>query len=509
MIFQKHAIECDKSACSTNDPTYYERAQANYEKAIEFFNKSLDLEQDHQCVQLLRHQIAKNTERCSVMRSWIREYRTQQERETIARKASRLPIVFPYDPPGDISDDESLLEEDILPPTPITPVSLPSRTPRATPEPPHAMLEPSREPSKFPLESSETQGQTPEQQHTVPKPSPRSDIDALTAEIVSLLTSNSDRPKAHWDSVAGLSLAKEVLQEATTLPHELPFLFGRDRQRWKSILLYGPPGCGKRVLAEAAAAAYDAPFLAPRVQDLLDLMGTSGAAGVRALFARAKSRGRAVLYISELEEVLGISLGGSNSMKFRQARAQLLDELLALRKDKDDDDGLLFVGATRIPWELDDALLSRVERRVYVGLPDVSARGQILEVGLRDVAHDITLQEIEYLAKDCEGYTPCDLVTLVRDAVMEPVRMIRNAEYFKKVTVEKGGRKITKRMPCDRDATGAIEVRFNGLNPNEIQAPMVKCLHFDLAMTSTKPSVSRDMIAKYLSFTEKKGLDGS
>lgn len=461
------AMADDRSALKTNIPENYEQAETKYQKAIERFSQALPVVTDPKTRELLGIKIKDYGDRCAVLKQWLQDY----------RRSSPSPSI-----PGDPTQTST---ENVQPPY-LRPISYSVGNDNLS------VLAP---------------WQPQPQEPITPKKSLKSDIEKLTAEIDSILISDSGPPKARWDDLAGLSVAKDVLREATTIPDELRTLFGKNRQRWKSILLYGPPGCGKRVLAEAAAAAYNAPLLAPRVQDLLELMDTSGSAGVRTLFATAKKRGRAVLYIAELEEALGISLGGGNSMKFRQARAQLLDELLALRKDTGK--GLLFVGATRIPWELDDALLSRVERRVYVGLPDAAARSQILLEGMRGVAHDITLQEIEDIATECEGYSPSDLRMLVRDAAMEPVRVVKNAGYFKKVSVVEGIKKVTKRTPCDRDATDAVEMRFTQVDQSEIQPPLVKCLDFDLAMTSTKPSVARETIERYVSFTEKKGQDGS
>lgn len=532
IAFGKHAILSDVSACSTNNPLYYERAEANYERAIQLYSEALLVESDPATHDLLRPKIDEYRQRCSIMNQWLEEYRRQQERERRMRDNSTVQTVFPYvetktaelshEPlpaylrppenghsPGNSADllhtspPQRPQQQRVYPsPSPSQahppfPASSPEQIPDATPEslektelPPPALLTPVR--------SARGTGAT--------KPSPKAEIEKLEVDIDSLLLADAP-PKAGWDDVAGLLGAKDVLQEATTLPYELPQLFENGRQRWKSVILYGPPGCGKRMLAEAAAAAYEAELLAPRVQDVLELMSGSGSAGVRALFANAKKRGRAVLYLSELEEMLSVSREGGNSTTFRQARAQLLEELLRLRKQKDE--GLLFVGASRTPWELDDALLSRVERRVYVGLPDAAARAQILEVGLRGVAHDITLQEIEDIASECEGYTPSDLGMLVRDAAMEPVRVVRTAGWFKKVSVMEESKKVAKKMPCERDATDAVEMRFTEIDKSEIQAPPVKCLDFDLAMTSTKPSVSREMIGRYVEFTEKKGQDGS
>lgn len=526
ITFGNHAIECDHSACSTNDPSYYERAEANYEKAIEMYSEALRVGPDPATHDLLRTKITTYGQRCTIMRQWLEQYRRQQERETLVRNNSTVQRVFPYDRSNTAESQESLPPYLRAPSNGISQrISNISPPQQSRQRPLYRSPSPTQSPSRFPdLSPGHIPDSTPEslENTELPPPmltpgrsirgtgatnhSPQPEVEKLAVDIDSLLLSDAP-PRARWDDVAGLSGAKDVLREATTLPNELPQLFGEGQQRWKSVLLYGPPGCGKRVLAEAAAAAYEAELLAPRVQDVLELMGGSGSAGVRALFANAMKRGRAVLYLSELEEVLSVSRGGGSSTMFRQARAQLLDELLALRKQKGD--GLVFIGASRTPWELDDALLSRVERRVYVGLPDAAARSQILEVGLRGVAHDITLQEIEDIALECEGYSPCDLGILLRDAAMEPVRVVRSAGWFKKVSIMVGSKKVPKKTPCERDATDAVEMKFTEIDLSEIQAPPVKCLDFDLAMTSTKPSVSRGMIGKYLEFTEKKGQDGS
>ncbi|CDF36025.1 unnamed protein product [Chondrus crispus] len=525
MTYSKFAVESDENACSTNNPAMYERAEANYQKAIELYREALSLEHDQTFIPLLHARINDYIARCHVMKHWLATYHARQEQERLARKRSLVRRVLPYNPslasrgsiPSDLlpdnpddDPDRSLEELDIGGPQP-NPAYL------SSPEP--ANNSSTNNSSTYNTAAKNSAATTPSANNSAntssanvsADPPPALDLpppaDKLAAQVDALLSSGKRAPSASWDDVAGLSIAKDVLREATTLPHHLPTFFTGRRQRWRSVLLYGPPACGKRVLADAAAAAYDAALFMPPMQEVLELMATAGAAGVRMLFDTVKRKPRAVLYISEFEEALGVTLTGANSIKFRQARAQLLDELMALRKAGDD--GVLFIAASRVPWQLDDALLSRIDRRVYIGLPDAASRAHILEVGLRTVEHDITLQEIENIANECDGYSPSDLAMLVRDAAMEPVRVVTNATHFKKVTVKEGRKKSTKHTPCPRDATGAVQTAFKKLDENDILPPAVKCLDFDLAMTSTKPSVARDMIERYRTFTENKGQDGS
>lgn len=265
------------------------------------------------------------------------------------------------------------------------------------------------------------------------------------------------------------------MQEAVRY-RELKHLLGGERPPWRTILLYGPTGVGKRALAEAAAKEGGLRFVEIWGGDLKD--------GVAEAMEAVKGMGEVLVYVDEAERI-------ANSLREYEAM-----------------EDVLWVFASRVPWKLGEAFLRRVERRVHLGLPGRAARTQLLETLLRNVSHDITFQEMECIARECEGLSGADLEMLVRDAAMEPLRTVREATWFRPVKVRVRMVEKTLQAPCGRNDDGARELKLGQIKAENVHVPAVNCLDFDLAMVSTKPSVSMETAARHIKFTKATGING-
>lgn len=217
-----------------------------------------------------------------------------------------------------------------------------------------------------------------------------------------------DRPEITFDSVAGLDGVKEEIRLRMVYPFTHPEAAERHGVRpGGGVLLYGPPGTGKTLLARAVAGEVDASFFSVRPSDVLSKWVGEAEKNVALLFREARSRDRAVIFLDEIEALAPIR-GGDSSAVMSRVVPQFLSELEGVHGRGDN--ALLFIGATNAPWNLDPAILrpGRFDVKVYVGLPDVEAREEILALQFagRPLACDV---DIPRVAELLEGYSGADL----------------------------------------------------------------------------------------------------
>jgi len=234
-----------------------------------------------------------------------------------------------------------------------------------------------------------------------------------------------NKPKITFNEVAGLEEVKEDLQE------EIEFL--RNPRKFSSIgakipkgvLLVGPPGCGKTLLARAVAGEAGVPFFSVSGSEFVEMFVGVGAARVRDLFAEAKKYSPCIIFIDEIDAVgrqRGAGLGGGHD-----EREQTLNQLLVEMDGFDPNIGIIVIAATNRPDILDQALLrpGRFDRRIVVNFPDVKEREAILKIHTRNkpLGSDINLST---LAKRTAGFTGADLENLVNEAALLAARRNKN-----------------------------------------------------------------------------------
>ena len=225
------------------------------------------------------------------------------------------------------------------------------------------------------------------------------------------------RSRMSWDDIAGLDETKRTLKEALVLPFART-AGDRNVAGWRNILLYGAPGTGKTMLAAAASRDLGATFFDVRTSDILSKYIGDSPKLVSTLFRCARERAPSVIFMDEVE-----SLAGSRD-SMRHLNTGLVQTLLGELDGfdrKSDDSYILFMAATNVPWKLDNAILSRFERRIHIPLPDRETREGILELHLvRDgLVFDGDLDSIVDMT---EGYSGRDLGNLCREVVMSMIR---------------------------------------------------------------------------------------
>lgn len=277
----------------------------------------------------------------------------------------------------------------------------------------------------------------------------------------------TEKPNITLADIAGLETAKQTLREAIVLPLMRPDLFSGARKPWKGILLFGPPGCGKTLLAKATAAEVEATFFNVSASSIISKWLGESEKLVKQLFELADEKQPSIIFIDEVDALAGARGGEHDAM--RRVKTELLTSMDGLSSSETD--RIVTVGATNMPESIDGAFRRRFERRIYIPLPDLPARSAIFVFNTKGVelAEDA---DFEVLAEITEGYSGSDIAMVCREAIMTPIREL--------------------------DMAGAIE-------DTSIAARAVTQDDFLEAIESINPSVSDDEIEKYDNWNEEFG----
>jgi transitional endoplasmic reticulum ATPase len=233
-------------------------------------------------------------------------------------------------------------------------------------------------------------------------------------------------PTVKWSDVGGLEEVKQELREAVELPLKNPEAFKRlGIEPPKGVLLYGPPGCGKTLLAKAVATESEANFISVKGPEIFSKWVGESERAIREVFRKARTAAPCIVYFDEVDSIAPIrGYGAGDSMVTERVVTQLLAELDGIERLGN----VVVLGATNRPDMLDPALLrpGRFDRLVYVPPPDYRARLEILKIHTRNMplAEDVDLEE---LARMTERYAGSDLESLVREAAMMALREDINA----------------------------------------------------------------------------------
>jgi len=219
-----------------------------------------------------------------------------------------------------------------------------------------------------------------------------------------------------FKDVAGIKEIKEELEEIVDFLNNPKKYLEFGVKLPKGVLLVGPPGVGKTLIARAVAGEADVPFFYQSGASFVHIYVGMGAKKVRELFAKAKQSAPAIVFIDEIDAV-----GKARSGKSNDERESTLNELLTQMDGFDGDSGVIVIAATNKIEVLDDALLraGRFDRRVHVGLPNINDRKKILELYLNGKNHEIN---IEKLVNDTAGFSSASLATLINEALLYMIK---------------------------------------------------------------------------------------
>lgn len=292
-------------------------------------------------------------------------------------------------------------------------------------------------------------------------------------------------PDVKWEDIGGLEETKRELQEMVRYPIEHRHLFERfGMQASRGVLFYGPPGCGKTLMAKAIANECGANFISVKGPELLNMWFGGSEANVRNLFDKARAASPCILFFDEMDSIArsrGSGAGGSSETSDRVIN-QILSEIDGMGSGKT----LFVIGATNRPDILDPGIMrpGRLDQLIYIPLPDFESRVSIFKANLRKspIADDIDMQ---MLAGATEGFSGADITEICQRAAKNAIRDSITAQIERQKRVEAG--ELTQE---EADAL-----------PDPV--PCITRVHFEASMGKARRSVSPEIIAQYDEFTKK------
>ncbi|KAI0098825.1 P-loop containing nucleoside triphosphate hydrolase protein [Nemania sp. FL0031] len=243
----------------------------------------------------------------------------------------------------------------------------------------------------------------------------------------------------HWSDVAGLDVAKTALREAVVYPFLRPDLFMGLREPASGMLLFGPPGTGKTMLARAVATESKSTFFSISASSLTSKYLGESEKLVRALFALAKVMAPSIIFVDEIDSLLSQRSGSGDHESTRRIKTEFLIQWSDLQRaaagrespkgarDRGDANRVLVLAATNLPWAIDEAARRRFVRRQYIPLPEPETRATQLKTLLGQQKHNLTDADIMELVDLTDGFSGSDITALAKDAAMGPLRSLGEA----------------------------------------------------------------------------------
>ncbi|CAF0995844.1 unnamed protein product [Rotaria sordida] len=302
----------------------------------------------------------------------------------------------------------------------------------------------------------------------IPTPAEKDLVEGLERDIV------QKDPNVRWVDVAGCTGAKKLLQEAVVLPRYIPDFFKGIRRPWKGILLFGPPGTGKTMLAKAVATECKTTFFNVAAANLTSKYHGEGEKLVHLLFELAKFYAPSTVFIDEIDSLCSTRGQSNEHEASRRAKSELLiqmDGVSGALGNEDPSKMIMVLGATNHPWDLDDAMRRRLEKRIYIPLPDAATRKQLLEINLKEVSLEKDV-DLDIIANKLNGYSGSDITSVCRDAAM--MQMRRATENLSMTQIQEQAQVLKEKL----------------------QSPTIM-KDFEDAISKISSSVSKEMLEKY------------
>ncbi|KAJ0985621.1 hypothetical protein J5N97_003977 [Dioscorea zingiberensis] len=280
-------------------------------------------------------------------------------------------------------------------------------------------------------------------------------------------------PGVRWDDVAGLSEAKRLLEEAVVLPLWMPEYFQGIRRPWKGVLMFGPPGTGKTLLAKAVATECGTTFFNVSSATLASKWRGESERMVRCLFDLARAYAPSTIFIDEIDSLCNARGASGEHESSRRVKSELLVQVDGVNNSSTGEDGgrkiVMVLAATNFPWDIDEALRRRLEKRIYIPLPNFESRKELIKINLRtvEVAPDVNIDEV---ARRTEGYSGDDLTNVCRDASLNGMR---------------------------RKIAGKTRDEIRNMPKDEISKDPVAMCDFEEALTKVQRSVSAADIERH------------
>ncbi|ETO15595.1 AAA domain protein [Reticulomyxa filosa] len=287
----------------------------------------------------------------------------------------------------------------------------------------------------------------------------------IEAEII------DEVPDVSFKDVQGLTGVKLVLYESVVLPQLRPEIFTGLRSPTTGLLLFGPPGNGKTLIAKCVARECNATFFSISASSITSKFVGDAERIMRTLFSIAREKAPSIIFIDEIDSLLTARGGQNEAESSRRIKTEFLVQFDGVHKASEAEARMLVIGATNLPHQLDDAVLRRFSKRIMVPLPDENTRYALLQNLMKKQNCEMTPWDMKEIVKNTNGYSFSDLTLLCKDAAMGPVR----------------------------------ELGAEIMHTSQEDIPPISKKHFIKSLENIRPSVPEKSIAQYVEWNEKYG----
>jgi transitional endoplasmic reticulum ATPase len=292
-------------------------------------------------------------------------------------------------------------------------------------------------------------------------------------------------PNVKWEDIGGLEETKRELQEMVRYPIEHRHLFERfGMQASRGVLFYGPPGCGKTLMAKAIANECGANFISVKGPELLNAWFGGSEANVRNLFDKARAASPCILFFDEMDSIARARGAGGSGGSETSDRVinQILSEIDGMGSGKT----LFIIGATNRPDILDPGIMrpGRLDQLIHIPLPDHDSRVSIFKANLRKSPIDEEVN-MKQLADATEGFSGADITEICQRAAKNAIRDSITAGIERQKRVEAG--------ELSQEEADAL--------PDPV--PFITKAHFEASMSKARRSVGPEIVKQYEDFTAK------
>ncbi|PAV62366.1 hypothetical protein WR25_16743 isoform J [Diploscapter pachys] len=313
------------------------------------------------------------------------------------------------------------------------------------------------------------------------------------------------RPSTKWSDVAGLEKVKQTVTEAVIMPLRSPHLFIGSCKPWKGILLFGPPGNGKTLIAEAVATeARASTFFSVKLSDLITKWLGDSEKLVDKLFTLAREHKPSIIFIDEVDGLSSARSDDESDTTLRIKNAFMAQ----MQSVSTDNDNVLVLGATNRPWAIDVAIMRRFERRIYVPLPDSYGRFELFRLNVEKNYHTLIEQDYETLVQRTNGYSGHDISQIIKDASMQPIRQAQVATHFKRVRVPSPNNPAVQYdmwTACSPNDPSAKKMSYLDFNGDELAVPQMTMQDVIASLQIVKPTVNNADLAKFEQYNKDLG----
>ncbi|XP_046576513.1 vacuolar protein sorting-associated protein 4A-like [Haliotis rubra] len=304
--------------------------------------------------------------------------------------------------------------------------------------------------------------------------------------------------KVNKSSIVGQEDALNWLMEKLVLPYKFPRLFERYRMP-RHLLIFGHPGTGKTMALRACASMIpEVTFFKLSVYDFMTKSAPDEERNVQELFRMASEKKDSVIIIEDFERIY------HSDDRLRRIHCELMVQMESQPRET------MVVCITQTPWHLQSSLRRRLYMRCYFHLPTKEERINILKAQLEETNHKLTYEDFDKIGNRTTSvgghrFTQADMVVLSRDIIMQMIRRIQKAEYFRKMT-----HPVTKIedywMPCHHDDEGAVQMNWMDVDAKKLLEPDIEMSDVLLALASTMgtadPDRERNMFEWRSTYTE-------